>query len=364
MKRIAIPAVSLLLLLSCAPPPYNDDFSVSAAVLGGLTAESVSVGPFAEEDVDATFTPEKLAGSGPSFQSGFVTLNHPGWSDLGFARRGQNGSYKPSMLIGVANAGVGSDYPFFLQRAVPAADVLAISYLDPYFAQNNTLSFVGYDATSDTIAIAATIPLLQFAGFSGANMNPPPIVVGGGILPGAPADADWAYWLIRIPAADLYAERATPLIQSASSQVVSDALELSFMPAALNRCLYYHDPLRAPYASYACFTSTGGWQTWKWTVDASGVATPTQIQISGRVDALLTNGDLLAIDEAKDMLRIYDPSGSGTQVGSRPLGNLRFAFEAYRDGAARVFFAQELMIDRQVFLKFYSIETSQLVGAR
>ncbi len=365
MKKAAILCATVcLVLLSCAPPPYSDPFSVSAAVLARFTPES-TIGPVSKDETDIVFAPEKTGQSGISFDRGFVGFNHAGQSDFCFIQSRQAGIYNLSRRWGLGSPDLSPGYPFFLLRAVTEPDEVSITAFDPFVPQNSTISFAAYDATADSLSVVRQSPLLSYIAYPAGSANPPPVVVGGGFLPGAAADADWAYWLVRIPATggsvDRYAERATPLSESASSMVVSDQLDLSaFMPPGLNRCMYFHDPLRAPYASYVSFRVKETWQTWKWTVDAAGAVTASQLAVSGRVDALLTNGLLLVTDGAANRLRIYDPSGSGTERSSFPLGDLSFAFEAYQNDTARVFFTQILVLDSQVYLKPYSIATSEL----
>lgn len=85
--------------------------------------------------------------------------------------------------------------------------------------------------------------------------------------------------------------------------------------------------------------------------------------VTHRIDAVLSTGELLSTEGGT--LRLYDPSGQGTQLYAVPLNGLQFCYEAYVGGTAYVFFSLPISLSRGDWaFNVYAIPTSMMRSLR
>ncbi|MFI5368296.1 MAG: hypothetical protein ACHQ1F_04710, partial [Spirochaetia bacterium] len=124
-----------------------------------------------------------------------------------------------------------------------------------------------------------------------------------------------------------------------------------------SRALYYQGPLSSP--SYASYFTAGNWVCWQWTAATSSA--PTQTSVTRRIDAVLTNGDLISTQDGT--LTEYDLNG--TKLNSVSLGGLQFCYEAYVGTTPYVFFSLSLGFSHQAWaFRVYAIPTSAMRGLK
>ncbi len=175
---------------------------------------------------------------------------------------------------------------------------------------------------------------------------------------------DISFWLLWDSTSSSYAEVQSPMLPGSafgtpSSPTIS---ALTFLGGA-KRVMYYHDPaLNVPAGvSYASFFSGGAWQCWSWQPGDINIRQLTGI--THRVDALLSTGQLLSLQDG--VLRLYDPGGSGREIFSVNLEGLRFCYETYVGPTPFVFFCQSLNFGYSEWgFLIYAIPSAKLARLR
>jgi len=190
-------------------------------------------------------------------------------------------------------------------------------------------------------------------------------VVGASFV-SEPSPYDVASWLVAT--AGQYQEMQvmlmTPSIGGAS-QIRTGPYTLAFLPAGLARVQYFYDvnsaadPSRSPNRSFASWfdVASGGWKCAAWW-GITGTGDWEMLPVDHRVDALLTTGELLSVENGTG--RLY--SRDGALVATFPLGSLAFIGEEYVGGAARAYFSQCLQNNNRLEFNVYWIATNKLKG--
>jgi hypothetical protein len=127
--------------------------------------------------------------------------------------------------------------------------------------------------------------------------------------------------------------------------------------------MYYYDEnpsvdsARLPNRSYASWydASAGSWKcaTWWGTSASDWKSLPA---VTARVDALLSNGDLLSTEGGTG--RVYDRDG--VLLATFPMGSLVYLDEEYVGGAARAYFEQSFASDNLLHFNVYWINTDAI----
>ena len=126
--------------------------------------------------------------------------------------------------------------------------------------------------------------------------------------------------------------------------------ELPFLDG-VPRCQYFHDA--ASGTSIACLRSDKRWRTYTWPPSYRELP-----NISARIDALLSTGELFSTEEG--IARVFSMEENGQELASFPLGNLKFAGEAFSNGAARMYFTQSFVTEYKLRFYVFSISTTEL----
>jgi hypothetical protein len=373
MKKLIIPIAAVLACLSCAPPPFNLDLSLSARTARALTLEGTA-GPIDKmysisDLVDAVFLPEKGTPSGLDLTNGFVALTSSrGDRQLVFVHWDQTkGMYLQagdSMDLGPAPK---DSYPdrllvtvkgtqhlvcvFALSSSAPSANQVVLGQADP--AGGNFP--VGTPAPQPLGSLAMTT-----TGTTGD-------VIGVARYPQKDPALDCTYWLLKT-SGNLFLELRAytpPSYANPPSELPTrpgpPAYSLGTgMPFdGLSRGLYYYDPepSRAPERSYLSWydQARAQWRCWVW----SGAVPfgPTELTgVVNRVDAVLTTGELFSTEG--EVGRLY--TRGGVLRTTFPLTGMRFIEESYINGEARVLFSQYLYFNGRPSFNVYSIPTTDL----
>ncbi len=122
----------------------------------------------------------------------------------------------------------------------------------------------------------------------------------------------------------------------------------------ITRSLYYFNS--ATGASIASYFFAAQWNCLQWV--GSGAST-AMTGVTHRIDAVLSTGDLLSTEGGT--LRLYDSTGTGTQVLAVPLNGLQFCYEAYIGSTPYAFFALAMPVSHGDWaFNVYAIPTSAL----
>jgi hypothetical protein len=377
MKRA--PGAALLVLAStlvtCSPPPFNLDLSLSAQAASRMTlvgqvgpVGNLSMGSQASQgSPDFAFLPEKDGLGGITLQAGFVHLSSAidGEQVAFIASNGsQYQRYGGSQWLGPAST---DPYPVDqLQSAKSGHSGFAVQFNDAAPLTSTYTLATGDPSTNSfgpTTSQALNVPVGS-SPFDGTTKE----VIGFSIRPDPSAGLDRTYWLFRQSGTSNYLEAELNLGSTLMPMSSGTALRgptyydlSSIVDTPNNRVLYYFDP--AAMRSYASVWNSpaapGGWSTWVWT-DNQTVPTHQQLTgIANRVDALLATGEMFSTEG--NVGRVYDPtSASGSLEAEFELGALRFVGEVYLGGTASVLFSQALWMNGEITFNIYSIPSAQL----
>jgi hypothetical protein len=158
---------------------------------------------------------------------------------------------------------------------------------------------------------------------------------------------------------------AAALVMSATPRGLVWADLSAFIPNGLTRCMYFYDedPSRLPNRSFASWwdAGKGGWVSYAWWEEpttGSGVYFRKQLPIDHRLDALLSTGQLLSMEDGTT--RLYDRDGN--LLATFALGALVFLGEEYVAGQARCYFSQALLYEHTLHFNVYWIATDKLAS--
>ncbi|HTZ52432.1 MAG TPA: hypothetical protein VMF68_12270 [Spirochaetia bacterium] len=349
-------AATTLVLAGCAPP-YLLALDKAARLthqmklIATLGAVSLS-----DADTNARLLPPKPSSAVTSIdqlniQSGFLISDNPLGESVVYAYVDSGGQVQTAnSLPALSLSGADGHYPLYQYEVTQTTTnaYLVIYRMDPNNASLDTATLVGGGlppAGSLFTAVAA-------ASLSSFNGNGYP-VIGESVVPGVSGGPDSFQWLLSDmnPTTPSFTQISTTL--QGTSQVfnnVSPTLIAMPFPPGVARYMYYSQA-----RSYLEYYS-GGWVC----LDITSNLSPVQLTgITHRIDALLTDGDLLSTED--DTLTLYDPNGS--QLLTMPMGGLKFCYEAYVGSTAYCFFSLPMLQRHGNWIfAVYAVPTSQMRG--
>ncbi len=370
VKKLLLPIVAALACVSCAPPPFNLELSMSALTARSLTMEG-TVGPIDKmggptQVTDAVFLPEKGTTSGLDLQNGFVLYTTPqGDRQLAFvswdAAKGTDVKMDSEVSLGPASPGPYADNLLLMLKGAP--HFIGMFSFSSSFPSTN--SFFANQANPVTGQFPAALLVPQdLGGLAMTITGMTGDVIAASLSPQSDPVIDYTYWLFKAGAVDQFMEMQSFTNASGvwAPTVLSPRPGPPYtlgpgMPAGLTRVLYYYDPApsRTPQRSFLSWydEANARWRCWTWW----GVSPWQGKELTGvshRVDALLTTGELFSTEG--DVGRLYDRDGA--LAATFPLTGLRFVGEYYVDGTPRVLFSQLLFYDGRPWFNVYSIPTA------
>lgn len=368
MKRLLPLFLTLLACLSCSPPPFDLTLSQSAVTIKKLTKDNTGFittsFSYGSDESGFIFYPQVLA-AGFDYSAGFVA------SLSGLSLQIRSVALDPSSYqltsYGQFSASIynpdprapgsalwpakgGSSYLFGTVFDALSPDASGFSLL---FGDVSGKTLTTLDGGSLTIRLDSDVPGVSVLGSSVQALPAP--------------GADALHWLARQTSGSDFVE-ATYLLGSGvvsflTAQRGTVPWSLPFLPPDVTRVMYYFDEdsagdsARLPNRSYASWydTSSGAWKcaTWWGTAAGDWKSLP---DVTSRIDALLTNGDLLSTES--EMGRIYDRDGN--LLASFPMGSLVYLGEQYVGGVARTYFEQGYITNGLVQFNIYWIETDAI----
>jgi hypothetical protein len=351
----AAAATAALLLASCRPP-FDQDMSLAAAVIGRMKTEvTMDTEIYRDQDIaesDPVLIPT-LTPAGVDATRGFIRFTDTTYTRLSFIYPDGISGYFRFWEQPVAGTWTPEpDCPVNVAGTVKTGDTVVVIHLDPAIPAMGWLNRFSANIGNSSLDALGSPDVNFSTDFSGWT------VLGVSIPPNPNPASDSVSWLLR-DAAGACEEREhnTLNFSGVSGLSTIDTLpagSFTAVPSNVARCMYYRDA--AAGYSYASYAVGGAWQCWRW--EAGGVNQRQLAGITSRVDALLTDGRLLCATGG--IGRLFDPDG--TILASFPLGGLRFSCEAYVSGTPRVFFSQKVVLGEHVYMKLYSIPTAELAG--
>lgn len=359
--KLYVPFFLVLAIVACAPP-YSAELNSSAGLADQMNLLA-DFGPLNSPDGDATtsirFLPIKQTAASIdalSVQSGFLVSRSAGRESLMFAFEDSSGNARTTGSVGSFSlAGADPNYPLYQYEVLTpssttVADILVLK-MDPVVASTADL----YRATLASNAFS--------------KLTPPPTQDLTGLW-GRPVVG---FQLFPLPGADRFGllfDNGSPLdgdgtVNLNGSTTVFDTptagnTNIQF-PGTQKRALFYNNGQTGSlYRSYASYYNAGQWACCWW--KSSGIAPATPLPgVTHRIDALLTNGDLISTQDST--LRIYDPDGA--EVLSVGLGALQFCYEAYVGATPYVFFSLTMGFPHNNWLfRAYAVPTSAMRGLK
>ena len=354
----------LLLLLvlgviSCAPP-YSAELNSSAGIAGQMTLLG-TIGPVNSPDGNSTkaikFLPIKPTAATATLSqlgavSGFLVSESPGSESLRFAFQDSSGNVQTTNNAGSFSlAGADPHYPLYEYDVITTTTTanILVYYLGNSASPGNNTYQCFTAAMPNGPLQAVTNPPTFFTGLFASSA-----VLAAQVFPLSAAPYDRFNFLVSI--GTTYGD-ATASFASTSFSSGSTTTNNVPLPGAGFRTLYYEGPLGSP--SYASYFTAGNWVCWQWTPATSSA--PTLTSVTRRIDAVLTNGDLVSTQDGT--LTIYD--FNGTELNSVPLGGMQFCYEAYVGTTPYVFFSLSMGFSHQSWaFRVYAIPTSALQGLK
>jgi hypothetical protein len=357
-KAILALAVSLA-WVSCAPPPFDLSLSQAQFTAGRMTPLA-GIGPIDTRmtPVDPgslAFLPDRTdTALGVRFDRGFIIAQDSYRISMYFALDKGAGAWEAYRGWGDDFLGSDGFVPKFQIQTVkdPSPDNIAVITYDD---GNPTKARIGFGLGDE--------PGRQIIFTGGTDLQPqivsdfpfPPssVAIGSNIYPTTSTLGEKSHFLVR-EGPGSYREVAWDLSTalSAPTLIRATAVALPFLDTR-NHSLYFHSP--ATGYSYAGFydQTTSAWSYWRWN---SALAPVSLSGITGRIDAVLTTGELFS--NAGGFGRVYDPDGK--LLASFPTGSLTFLFEAYLYGTPYMLFSQSFRAGDQLYFGVYGVPTGNL----
>jgi len=352
MKPFSLLLLSLA-IVACAPP-YSAELNSAAPLADQMTLLG-TLGPVKSPDGSSTtaikFLPIKPAVTTTSLgalnvETGFLVSQSPGHESLCFAYQESGGNVRISdFRQGFSLVGADPHYPLYeydvLASTATTANILVFYLGDPTTPGDNTFQYL--TATLPNGPFQSTLgPTFMDAIFGST------FVIAAQVFP-QPAAADTFNFLVFN--GTIYQEGTTTF--SGSGFALTTPGSTVPLSGAGSRVLYY----LATGVSSASYYTGGKWVCYQWTPPT--ISSPTLLTgVTHRIDAVLTNGDLLSTEEGT--LRIYDSSGS--EKLSVGMGALQFCYEAYIGTTPYVFFSLSLPFRNENWaFRVYAIKTKDLL---
>lgn len=360
MKPFSLLLLSLA-IVACAPP-YNAELNSAAPLADQMTLLG-TLGPVKSPDGSSTtaikFLPIKPTVTTTSLgalnvETGFLVSQSPDHESLCFAYQESGGNVRISdFRQGFSLVGADRNYPLYQYEVVTpttttSTDILVLK-IDPATPAAGTADLY-----------RATLPNGPFT-----KPSPPPTQQLTTVFGGPPV---LGFSVFALPGADRFGflfDNGSPLDGDGTANFNGSTVVFNTptpgstniqFPGTQKRALYYNNgQTGTPYRGYASYYDAGNWLCYRWDL----TVTPATLLsgVTHRIDALLTNGDLISTEDAT--LRIYDPGGS--EKVSVGLGALQFCYEAYVGLTPYVFFSLTLDFPRDNWaFRVFAIKTSKL----
>lgn len=358
MKHYSLLLLSLA-IVACAPP-YSAELNSAAPLAGQMTLLG-TLGPIkspgGESTTDVKFLPIKPTSSSTidtlDWETGFLVSQGPDTESLCFAYKADGYMHTTDFQQGFSLKGADKHYPLFQYELVTpttttSTDILVLK-IDPATPAAGTADL-----------FRATLPNGPFT-----KPSPPPTQQLTSVFGGPPV---LGFSVFALPGADRFGflfDNGSPLDGDGTANLngstvvfdtsASGSTNIQF-PGTQKRALYYNNgQTGTPYRGYASYYDAGNWLCYRWDLTVNPATLMSGV--THRIDALLTNGDLISTEDST--LRIYDPNGS--EKLSVGLGALQFCYEAYVGSTPYVFFSLTLDFPRDNWaFRVYAIKTSKL----
>jgi hypothetical protein len=345
----------------CALPPYNEDLSLAQVTRSKLGQPVNTIGPvYTKLDNNARqnqfyFLPDR---NDPANAGGFLVAT---------ASYGLRVWY-----LADTSGGLESSWSIDLDNASDTANNYLLQPIESSIAGNYFLSLTRY-LQNDLRVLYSTGP--SFVGqytteLPLASALPLAVIVAGAsIFPDNTTGSDPQYFLGSGGPGEYYEFACHTSSSGFVFNSNSPSTGLDEIPDDLTNAFYYHNPdLDKSYLSYwSYFARDYISYSWTWDTDNYSIP-PSEFQqlavILGRIDAVLTNGQLLSFDDRE--CTVYSPSGS--RLLQFPMGSLKFCYEQWdpADLQFKLYFSlaywlygQEEKSDK-LYVEVYAIPTAGL----
>jgi hypothetical protein len=349
-------------LVGCAPP-YIPELDSALS----LTRQMTSVGDIgsvstsgSDNATNMRFYPTKPTAASLenlSVTSGFVVATTASNEYTSFVYLDSGGLTRVAQTNGsqvaLPLAGADANYPLYQYEVAATTSTanLVIFKLDPADPYSSSAELVLATLPPDSVLSIPTVT-------SPATNPETKGMVGASIFPVSSIGENFSILgIVNVPPAQYNTNIGVSIDGVSTVLTAGTAPSLPPLPL-LNRYLYYYNP--ATTTSYAESYTGGKWVCYQW---PDLPATPTDLPIltgvNHRIDALLSNGYLLSAEGGT--LRLYDATGTGTEVLAVSLSGLQFCYEAYVGDTPYAFFSLAMSVrnGRWAF-KVYAIATSSL----
>ena len=344
---------------------------MSASLLGSLTPVGNLIGPIGQEvrdseEVDATLFPEKSGGASIDTTRGLIVFSRGKERGCAFFAPDGSGGYLTAGMATEEDSGT-AHYPRTQITTMKLGDyAAAITFANsPNPATDDFLVYLSPNYSDSTLYSS---PKYSIASFTN-QVDIGDRCLGMNIYPDGDATEE-SFWLVRDADTGFWEYSVSfqggTVLDSGSGVIVNGGPAYTHLNEILpegtvERCLYYHDAgPRPPNYSYVSIYSDQSWSTYRFAdsaIASSAEAGPTLLSgITRRVDALLTTGRLLSVQD--QIGTVYNADGK--ELTHFTLGNLKYCFEAYDGATAKVYFSQLLIMNGRMHFRIYSIPTSQL----
>ena len=347
--------IATSLVLAGCVPPYLEALDKAAR----LTHQMTEVGSLGAVGLSTTATTVRLLPPKPSssvtsisqvnVQSGFLVFDDTPGESVTYAYRDSGGNIQnANSLAPLSLAGADGHYPLYQYEVTQTTTTaqMVVYHMDPNgavdTAQLLTAGLPPSGSLSSPLGAAASLSSFNTAG------NP---VFGESVMPGASGGPDLFQWFVG-NGSGVFEQFSTTLLGTTAVFNSVGTPTLISMPLVPNLLRFMYYSAARSYLEYY----SGGWIC----LDITSNASPVQLAgISHRIDALLTDGDLLSTEN--DTLTLYDPNGS--QLLAMPMGGLRFCYEAYVGTTPYCFFSLPMQVQHGDWIfAVYAIPTSQMRG--
>jgi hypothetical protein len=364
MRKLASIPILLALaafLAACSLPPYNEELSLAQVTRSKLGQPVNRIGPvYAQLDDNARqtrfyFLPDR---DDPADSGGFLVAEASYGLRLWYLADYSTG-LEASWSIDLANSSETTNN--FLLQPVDSGIVDTNYFLILIRYQQDDLRLIQSTGTASISQFTTELPLLS-------NLPSATDVLGSSIFADSTSGSDLQFFLAG-QGSTYYSEYGAKTNTADGFTLISSSLptDLGPVPDGLTNAFYAHDPVLD--RSYLSFRSGSSYSTyaWNWDHEATGIAANSFQQlagIKGRIDAVLTNGQLLSF--ADNSCTVYDPAG--VKLYAFPLGSLKFCYERYDslDSLYKVYFSlaywqfgRDEKPD-QLWVEVYAIPTANL----
>jgi hypothetical protein len=365
MRKLLVLAFAAAMLPSCSPPPFNADMLLTAYVTGKMRKEAVVgterfVGDSTEWE--GIFYPTRIldgAAAGVDCGRGVAQFWNSGGSELHFAYPGVEGYASFGFPQGYYPPYADPFAPVSLVAPLKNGDCTGVFVIVPNEIENSGALFYRVNAADRTISGIGPWPDTFWNFLDGFGITDADRIVGLAVPVSSDPLQDRCFILASHVSLNEYMEFDAGLdningLMSPVNHRTIDADILWFLNGS-GYCRYFHD--LSSDASFICLQSGKTWRTYR--VTGSGVVSAVELpRVTSRIDALLSTGELFSTENG--IARVFSRDDEARERASFPLYDLKFAGEAFSDGAARVYFTQSFVTDSLARFMVYSIPTEDL----